>query len=196
VPWHVAWTRPTSDWTLRPVDGSQPERFRVGLEHVVAERLVEAGFEALCPVIRTVIVTGGSRLHWRGRARRQVVDTPAFQRYVLFGTTDLAPDWELALHIRGVTDVVRTRGFHPGIVPEGFVRAARGAKGDGVLEDDSVLLPFAKGGTVELLDGTYAGKQGVVESDKGRARVHVLLELIGRVPVRVSVPRDALKRIP
>lgn len=205
--WHIAWTRPTSDWTPRPA-GDAPagiERYQRGIELVIAARLREAGFEALCPIVRKAITIGGSRLHWRGRKRERVVDTPAIARYVLFAPTPAAPDWRAAKRIRGVNAVVHATGSpdSPAIVPEHEVRWLHGDDGDGVLEDGSrlarALERYARGARVEVRMGLTSSGGAVtapatIEGDDGRD-VHVLLELLGG-GARATVPRRSVKLAP
>jgi transcription antitermination factor NusG len=175
APWHVIWTRPS-------------------VEFAVVERLVKDGFAGLCPAINKLTIVGGARRNWRGRERQEIVQIPAFPRYVFFSATDAAPHWQLARKVDGVTSILCPAGQpdDPWIVPNKVLTMLRGENGDGIIEDETHLLKsmerYANDTRVRVTSGSFAQAIGTVVGDDGR-KVKILMSVLGR-EAPVELPRQ------
>ena len=141
---------------------TQPHREKLAALHLAAQR-----FQIFLPEFRKTI---------RHARQLRAVIAPVFPRY-LFVALDLERDrWRSVNGTVGVSALVSARTT-PLPVPVGVVEAmmaARDASGAVVLGGE--LQP---GQRVKVVAGPFAGGYGVLERLDGKARVRVLLNLLG-----------------
>jgi len=138
--WYVIYTKPRS-------------------EKKVAERLVESGYEAYCPVISVM-------KQWSDRKKK--VQVPMFPSYVFIKISDL--ERKNVLVDRGVINYVFWQG-KPAVVQENEITAVKriAEKGKSILIENNKLL---KGETVTIPNGPFKGLEGVVQkSDEKKLSV-------------------------
>jgi transcriptional antiterminator RfaH len=170
-----------TDGTFGLVDGerwyvvyTQPHR------EVLAEmHLAFQGFRTFLPRHRKTV---------RHARKLKTVIAPFFPRY-LFVALDLRRDrWRSINGTLGVVKLVSGQEL-PLALPSGVVEtmaAARDMNGDMILSN-----MFAIGDRVRVLSGPFADLIGELAHTDGRARVRVLLRLLGR-ETSVSIERSAL----
>ena len=149
-------------------------------ESLAEEHLRRQGYEVYYPRIRELC---------RRRGRWELAIKPLFPRY-LFVSVD-RDDGSLApvRSTRGVIDLVRFAGV-PKILPHELIASIKAgeALGEGVHLGRSCLRA---GDQVEIVEGPFAGLQGLLEAESGEERVIILLRLLGR-DTRVAVERDVI----
>lgn len=148
-------------------------------EAVAEENLVRQGFEVYLPRIRT-----------RHRRRGKWIETVGalFPRYLFIridpDTCNTAP----VRSTRGATGLLRF-GVTPAIVPDNAIET--------ILRHEDAALgmrldtrpAFQAGEAILLLDGPFAGIEGVFAEEDGEKRVIVLLDLLGKSN-KLRVNRD------
>lgn len=140
--------------------------------------------ESYCPQIRVQVVNP--------RARKV---KPYFPGYV-FGYMDLEQvSQHMQRWIPGLAGLVSFDGI-PSHVPDNLIDAIRhkvdqiNAAGG---EQRSKLNP---GDIVTVQEGPFKGYEGMLDAClSGEARVRILLSLIGRVQIRLELPRGQVQRI-
>lgn len=159
-------------WYVAQTQARAEERARLNLER--------QGFRTYLPRYKR------ERRHAR---RRDVVKAPLFPGYI-FVELDLDRSaWRSVNGTFGVVQLVST-GERPAPVPAGVVEEITARAGaDGLIE----LRPpsLRKGEPLEIVSGALAECRGFFERMSDRARVVLLLDLLGR-KVRVEVPVAAV----
>jgi transcriptional antiterminator RfaH len=142
--------------------------------------LRQAGFETYAPRLRERRIVNG----------RKLVRTPLLFPNYLFIRVEL--QWHQARWALGVTRLVMN-GVGPAAVPDGVIAALRAREAGGLIE-----LPkpprFRSGARVRVLHGPFAGLLGLYSGMKPRARVEVLLAILGGQ--RVTLAADAVEAAP
>ena len=161
---------------------SQPRK-----EAEVETHLARQGFEVWLPRI-------GRRVRKRGAWALKV--EPLFARYLFLHVDAERQDVSPVRSTRGVTDFVRVAG-RPQPIPEGVVEGLKTlvdpTSGLHELSDGQapVLTP---GAVVEVLEGPFAGLQGVFQEASGQARALILLRVMGQ-PSVVKLDQSALQAL-
>lgn len=149
------------------------------MEATAEVHLARQGFESFLPRIKV------TRRHAR---KIETVKTPLFPGYG-FVRLDLSRHrWRSVNGTAGVAGLVMACD-RPQPIPHGTVEGLQQATtAEGVVDLDHGLRP---GDPVRLVAGPFAGQLGVLVRLDGKARVEMLLSLIGG-SVRLKVARDAL----
>lgn len=144
------------------------------------EHLGNQGFEAFSPRCAVIRRTG--------TVRRKVIE-PLFPGYVFVRLSPTRHDWSVLRSTRGVQYLVRF-GLRAPSMPAALIDDLRALDG---MELGSPASRLKAGDRVRLLDGPFAGMEGVFAQRDGEMRACVLLECMQR-QVRVIVENDALVR--
>lgn len=144
-------------------------------ERTAEDHLSRQGFETYLP----------RYLKRRRHARRiDTVAAPMFPRY-LFVTVDmLSQRWCSIRSTVGVSTLV-SWGDRPAEVSNDIIRSLRDREVDGLVALNQ-RSRFNPGDRIRITEGAFAGCQGLFENMSDRARVALLLDLLGR-KVRVLV---------
>jgi transcription antitermination factor NusG len=125
----------------------------------------------------------------RSYGRKIEVRPPLFLNYA-FVRIEL--QWHTARWAPGVCRLVTNGDGRPAIVAEAIISEIRARERNGLVElPKPQLEPGAK---VRIVEGPLAGLQGLVAGMKPRARVEVLLALLGGQQ-RVALARDAVEAV-
>lgn len=152
-------------------------------ETLALENLQRQGYETYLPLIQL-----------KKRKRNKWVDVvePLFPCYefvhVDLDATDIAP----IRSTLGVTGLVRF-GSVLTPIPDSVIEYLKQTETaeSGVHQSDKPL--FKKGEKVEIMEGPFAGLQGIYQIEKGEERALILLNLLGRQN-EVAVKLDAISR--
>ena len=148
-------------------------------ELVAQENLLRQGFHVYLPRIR---------LKKRRQGRWMDVVEALFPRYVFIRTDPVKKSLASVRSTRGVVGLVRF-GEQPAVVADQVMDALLQREDPGSsLHQDSRPL-FEAGMPVRLLEGPFAGMDGIFVQEDGEKRVIVLLELLGKAN-SVRVNRD------
>jgi transcriptional antiterminator RfaH len=151
----------------------QPQRERLAL-HCLAL----AGYTTYLPRLRQHRVSRGRRLE----------TTPALFPGYAFVLIEL--QWHAARWAPGVVRVVLD-GASPARVPDAVIAEIRSRERNGLVELPK-RPPARPGDPVRVLRGPLEGHLGLYAGMKGRARVEVLLTLLGGQQ-RVTLPKDSIE---
>jgi transcriptional antiterminator RfaH len=159
-------------WYLIP---SKPRQEKVALEN-----LERQGYPCYLPVLRIEKLRRGALV---------VLDEPLFSRYlfVQLDTDSSARSWTPIHSTRGVSRLVRF-GVEPARVDDALVAYLRQQQAQ------EVKRLFEPGQRVQVIEGAFAGVEGVFQIDDGQARAMVLIELLSR-QVRLPVAAAQLRAL-
>ena len=162
--WHLAHTKPRQ-------------------EALALQQLQQQGYPCYLPTLRVEKVRQGALV---------VVQEPLFPRYLFIqlGEEASARSWGPVRSTRGVSKLVMF-GQQPARVDDALVAELRARE---ALQEAQPLRQFVPGDRVQLVDGAFAGVEGVFQHADGERRVMVLIELLSR-PVQVPVPVGNLRRV-
>jgi len=149
-------------------------------EKVALENLERQGYPCYLPVLRLEKLRRGALV---------VLDEPLFSRYlfVQLDTDSSARSWTPIHSTRGVSRLVRF-GVEPARVDDALVAYLRQQQGQ------EVKRLFEPGQRVQVIEGAFAGVEGVFQIDDGQARAMVLIELLSR-QVRLPVAAAQLRAL-
>jgi transcriptional antiterminator RfaH len=157
--WFVVYTKPRS-------------------EALADEHLRRQGFATYLPRLR-------QPQHVRG-AWREVI-SPLFPRYLFVrlrpGVQDISP----LRSTRGVTTLVRF-GDRLAMMPPGMVEALRAYEDPNAGVHTAERALFVAGDPVRIMQGAFAGLEGVFHAASGEERVIILLRILGRDANPVTLP--------
>src|SRR5262249_20336289 len=154
----------------------QPQRETLALHF-----LAQAGFSTFAPRL-------GERRIVRGR---KVVRTPLlFPAYVF---VLIQMQWHSARWAPGVVRLIMD-GLAPAVVPEAVIDEIRSRQRGGFLELPQPA-PACLGDAVRILRGPFEGRLAIYAGMKPRARVEVLLALLGDTR-RMTLAADAVEAVP
>lgn len=152
-------------------------------EELAEAHLQRQGFRIYLPRIR---------FSKRRRGRWTQVTEPLFPRYLFVyvdpNTEGIAP----IRSTRGVTGLVRF-GDVPMPVPDDAIEAIR------AMEDpeEGVYIPgraqLQKGEKVRVVEGAFAGLQGIYQAESGEERAIILIDILGRQS-RVRIETNGLEK--
>lgn len=147
-------------------------------EQRALEHLGNQGFTAFAP---TCLV----RRRRQGGAR--TVSEPLFPGYTFVRLSLTHGAWHVLRSTRGVRQLVRF-GTHVPRLPDAVIERLRSVDG---LALGAHRAPFQPGDRVRVLEGPFAGLEGVLQQADGEVRACVLLECMHRL-VRVTVAAESL----
>jgi transcriptional antiterminator RfaH len=149
-------------------------------EKVALENLERQGYPCYLPVLRLEKLRRGALV---------VLDEPLFSRYlfVQLDTDSSARSWTPIHSTRGVSRLVRF-GVEPARVDDALVAYLRQQQAQ------EVKRLFEPGQRVQVIEGAFAGVEGVFQIDDGQARAMVLIELLSR-QVRLPVAAAQLRAL-
>jgi transcriptional antiterminator RfaH len=147
---------------------------------VALENLERQGYPCYLPVLRIEKLRRGALV---------VLDEPLFSRYlfVQLDTDSSARSWTPIHSTRGVSRLVRF-GVEPARVDDALVAYLRQQQAQ------EVKRLFEPGQRVQVIEGAFAGVEGVFQIDDGQARAMVLIELLSR-QVRLPVAAAQLRAL-
>lgn len=148
-------------------------------ELTARENLERQGFEVYLPRIRI-----------RQRKQNRWVEAieVLFPRYLFVRADRLRQSTASIRSTRGAIGLVRF-GVEPAVVPDRVIEAIR-AREDASIGLHVAAAPVFRGGEkVTMLEGPFAGLEGVFACDDGLERAILLIELLGKTN-RVRVNRD------
>jgi transcriptional antiterminator RfaH len=138
-------------------------------EALACANLERQGYRTYLPVIRK------ASLGARGATVRVA---PMFPRYLFILLNRFTQDWGPIRSTVGVVSLVRF-GPEPSVVPNQVLLAIRGMEGaDGIIDIPRHL--YGKGERVRIVEGRFAGYEGMFLAQTARERVTVLLNILGR----------------
>jgi len=145
------------------------------------ENLRRQGFEVYLP-----------RLKVRQRRRDRWVESVQvlFPRYLFVHVDRAAQSTASIRSTRGAVGLVRF-GAEPATVPNRVIAAIIEREDAGL--DDDLQPAFQSGDPVRMLEGPFAGMDGIFASADGEKRAVLLIELLGKTN-RVRVDRDWIIR--
>ena len=130
------------------------------------------------------------RVAKRRQGRRVAVITPMFPRYLFVHLSSQTDNWAPIRSTLGVVSIVRF-GRAAARVPDALI-ALLIARED---TEGIQILPVEKykaGARVRIVQGSFAGYEGIFQAVSGRDRVTVLLDILGRNS-RTSVAIDSIE---
>jgi len=149
-------------------------------EPLALENLQRQGYTTYCPYIS---VSKRRRNAW------QTVAEPLFPRYLFIELTEGEDDFGPIRSTQGVSSLLRFGG-KPATISNELIESLRQQEGDKA-ETPDPELPVKPGDRVRVLEGPFAGLEGIFQNSSKDARVIILMELLGREN-RVSVDRDSI----
>jgi transcriptional antiterminator RfaH len=149
-------------------------------EEHARENLERQGYTTYCPYIS---VSKRRRNAW------QTVSEPLFPRYLFIELTEGEDDFGPIRSTLGVSNMLRFGG-KPAIIGNDIIETLRQQERDNA-ETPEPEVPVKPGDRVRVLEGPFAGLEGIFQNNSKDARVVILMELLGREN-RVSVDRDSI----
>jgi transcriptional antiterminator RfaH len=116
---------------------------------------------------------------------------PLFPRYLFIrlDTGHSAKSWTPIRSTRGVSKLV-SFGNQPARVADELVELIRARESSGDIEEKRLFKP---GETIRVIDGPFAGVEGIFQSLDGTQRVMILIELMNK-PVKMAVAPTSIRR--
>ena len=150
-------------------------------ELVAAENLRRQGFETYLPMLQSRI-----------RGVRGWLDkvSPLFPRYLFIRVDFGQQNTAVIRSTRGAMGLLRF-GSEPAVVSEAVIQTIRTREDAELGVHVAAHKGYASGERVRLVDGPFAGIEGIFASEDGAQRAFLLIELLGKTN-RVRVQRDWL----
>lgn len=146
-------------------------------EQIALENLQRQHYEAYLPM---------AEIQKRRQGRHQNVIEPMFPRYLFISLDKVNDNWVPIRSTRGVQALVRFGGV-PAKVPDDLVNKIRELE---VRSESVEAIPgFTKGSVVRILEGVFAGYEGVFEEHSSERRATILLLIADRY-TRVQLAVD------
>ena len=142
---------------------------KVKSELKAKEHLTRQGYTTYLPMTQKKIRRNGKYIH---------TTAPFFSRYLFIRLNTDADNWSPIRSTIGVACIVRFGGL-PAVVPEGLINVLRQQENETGLQDN-IEKQLQLGDKVMVLDGPFAGYQGVFQQATGAERVAILLDIVGR----------------
>jgi len=139
-------------------------------ESLAREHLERQGYETCLPLL--------SRTS-RRRGRYQTVIEPCFPRYLFINLNTATDNWAPIRSTIGVSRMV-TFGGLPAQVPGDLVAQLRANEDEHGLQRWPEPDDFAPGTRVTIIEGPFAGYEGIFQARKGHERAAILLDIVGR----------------
>ncbi len=126
--------------------------------------------------------------------RNQIIKAsePLFPRYLFIrlDTGHTAKSWTPIRSTRGVSKLV-SFGNQPARVADELVESIRARELSGGIDEKRLFKP---GEPIRVVDGPFAGVEGIFQSLDGTQRVMILIELMSK-PVKMAVSPTSIRRI-
>ncbi len=126
--------------------------------------------------------------------RNQIIKAsePLFPRYLFIrlDTGHTAKSWTPIRSTRGVSKLV-SFGNQPARVADELVESIRARESSGGINEKRLFKP---GEPIRVVDGPFAGVEGIFQSLDGTQRVMILIELMSK-PVKMAVSPTSIRRI-
>lgn len=147
------------------------------------ENLQRQGFEVYLP-----------RIMARRRKQNRWVDAieMLFPRYLFVRVDRLRQSTACIRSTRGAVGLVRF-GLEPAVVPDRVMEAILAREDTSTGLHGQLRPGFRAGETVTMLEGPFAGMDGIFANEDGDERAILLIELLGKTN-RVRVDRDSFAR--
>jgi len=116
---------------------------------------------------------------------------PLFPRYLFIrlDTSDSAKSWSPIRSTRGVSKLV-SFGNQPAKVSDELVDLIRARETSGEIAEKRL---FNLGESIRVVDGPFAGIEGILQSIDGTQRVMILIELMSK-PVRMAISPNSIRK--
>jgi transcriptional antiterminator RfaH len=116
---------------------------------------------------------------------------PLFPRYLFIrlDTSNSAKSWTPIRSTPGVSKLV-SFGNQPARVADELVELIRARESSGDIEEKRLFKP---GETIRVLDGPFAGVEGIFQALDGTQRVMILFELMSK-PVKLAMEPSNIRR--
>jgi transcriptional antiterminator RfaH len=152
-------------------------------EQRALSNLVQQGYGCYLPLLATERLRQGAVA---------VVQEPLFSRYMFIrlGTGQSGQSWAPIRSTLGVSSLV-SFGAEPAKVCTELIETLR-AQSDGQLDQPARL--FKKGDQVQIMEGPFAGLQGIYQMTDGERRAMVLIELLSK-PSRLTISPASLRQV-
>ena len=138
---------------------------KVHKEQEAFDQLSNQGYEAFAPKIRV-------RKRRRGKYEWQM--EAMFPRYIFIHLNDKGDNWAPIRSTRGVSNIVRF-GIEPAVIADSVIEVLQSFERS-QLPKDKKEAHFKAGQKIAILEGPFAGFEGVFEEAKGEDRAVVLLQ--------------------
>lgn len=151
-------------------------------EACALQNLNEQGYDCYLPLL-------SSEKLLRGQISK--TSEPLFPRYLFIrlDTGHSARSWTPISSTRGVSKLV-IFGNQPARVADELVELLRARESSGDLEEKRLFKP---GEAIRVVDGPFAGVEGIFQSLSGTQRVLILIELMSK-PVKMTVSPTSIRR--
>lgn len=127
----------------------------------------------------------------RSHARKvDTVRAPLFPGYIFADIAARDGQWRSIRSTAGVADVI-VQGDGPAVIPAAVIHDIKAREDHGGLVRLGRGQTFSPGQTVRLIDGPFAGYDGLFEAQTDAERVSILLTILGRT-VRTQTSVDYL----
>ncbi len=152
-------------------------------EKAALQNLDRQGYESYLPLMREPR---------RRMGRRVSVISPMFPRYLFVHLDQTTDNWGPIRSTVGVASMVRF-GQRATPVPESLIACLRGREDEEGIQN---VMPdeLKAGARVRILEGPFAGYEGIFQVKTGRERVVVLLDILGR-ETRASVDESTMEPV-
>jgi transcriptional antiterminator RfaH len=151
-------------------------------EACALQNLSQQGFDCYLPLM-------SSEKLFKGMVSKTT--EPLFPRYLFIrlDTSNSAKSWSPIRSTRGVSKLV-SFGNQPAKVADDLVELIRAREFSGQVEEKRLFTP---GESIRVVDGPFAGVEGIFQSLDGTQRVMILIELMSK-PVRMAVAPASIRR--
>ena len=143
--------------------------------------LLEKGIHAYLPLVKTL-------RQWSDR--KKMVEEPLFRSYLFVNVTKA--EYIKVLNTPGVVRYITFEGKAVPI-PQNQIDAIKYFL-ETEVPDEEGLTGFAPGALVEVTRGTLMGLRGTLVEERGRHRVKVVIEAIGK-SIAITIPKSGLREI-
>lgn len=145
--------------------------------------LGQQGYECYLPLLATEKLRQGAVT---------VVQEPLFARYLFIrlSSAQSGQSWGPIRSTQGVSRLV-TFGVEPAKVDAALIDLLRSRN---ELQQQPAQRLFNQGDGVQIIDGAFAGLQGIYQIQDGERRAMVLIELLSK-PTRLTVPITNLRKL-
>ena len=151
-------------------------------EACALQNLEQQGYDCYLPLLASEKLIKG--------AVTKLVE-PLFPRYLFIrlDTGDSAKSWSPIRSTRGVSKLV-SFGNQPAKVSDELVDLIRARETSGEISEKRLCNP---GESIRVVDGPFAGIEGIFQSIDGTQRVMILIELMSK-PVRMAVSPNSIRK--
>lgn len=143
---------------------------KVKSERKAKENLARQGYTTYLPMTQKKVRRKGKYVH---------VTEPFFPRYLFIKLNTETDNWGPIRSTVGVACIVRF-GCMPAVVPDELITAFKQQEDVLGLQHNQVEKSWHPGDKIVVLDGPFAGYQGIFQEAKSAERVAILLEIVGR----------------